>query len=264
MTIRKRLFSWCQKPASPLTLVLRRYSTPLAVVAATSILLVSFFILTSGAVFHTPPSTPDLSVSTPSPRETQVPNISIQRVPFESFQRQFNVNLKYAYLDGDHYGSVVLEFTNTSEQTWASDEGITEFYKVSVYSNEAIIAGNVIGCTIGKGIPSDYLNDLAISFGHVSISSSQGLTKWTLKYNSPNPTMEEPVTMSLNLMGWVEVNGTSVFSNLSGAEIVQLVTLNRYENGYLYNTLLTPQELSNADLSNPLSNPSLTTPSPTS
>jgi hypothetical protein len=176
---------------------------------------------------------------------------SFQTVPLSAFQRQFNVNLVYAYFQGGAYGTVVLNFTSVSNQTFSPDEGITEVYNVTVFSNGSIIGSSAIGCSVGRGIPWGYAQGLAMSLGHVSFSGRQGLNEWSIIYHPLNPRLVKPISLTVSLMGWIEIDGNSTFSNLNGDEAIQQVTLEKFQNGYLYNTLVPQEQLLQIDLLNP-------------
>ena len=192
---------------------------------------------------------------------------SSEAAPLSSSQRQLDVNLMYAYFQSGYYGTVILNFTRISNQTLAPDQGITEVYNITVTSNRAVIGSSAIGCDIGKGVSFGNAQALARSLGHVSFSNRLGLKEWSIFYRPLNPTLAQPISLSISLMGWIETNGNSTSANLNNNVVIQQVTLDKFQNGYLYNTLIPQEQLSQIDLLNPhiISNsPSpLPSPSPT-
>ncbi|MBN1244039.1 PQQ-binding-like beta-propeller repeat protein [Candidatus Bathyarchaeota archaeon] len=60
MGIRKRLLGWCQRPANTVSVMIRRHTSTFAVLITTAVLLVSFFLISSGSLLPTPPIAPKL------------------------------------------------------------------------------------------------------------------------------------------------------------------------------------------------------------
>jgi hypothetical protein len=93
MGMRKRLFGWCPRPVNPMTLALRRYSVPIVAGAIATVLLVSFFLLSSGALLRTsanaliegqkPSQTVTLNPPAPSPtiQPTEAPTSTPKNSP---------------------------------------------------------------------------------------------------------------------------------------------------------------------------------------
>ena len=106
--------------------------------------------------------------------------------------------------------------------------------------------------------------DLAMSFGHFSSSPGGGLRYFEVTYEPLNPTLVEPIALSVIRLGWITVDGNSTQTHLFRNETTKHVELSKYQNGFLYNTLLPQDQLSQIDLFSPLKSFDATSPTPSS
>jgi hypothetical protein len=176
----------------------------------------------------------------------------------------FNVDLLYAYVEpGASYAIAVLNFTSISNLTLPSNSGLTEVYTVQVFSGiENVGAKGAIGCQIGKGIDMELLMDLAMSYGSFGAYENLGLEPFEVSYSPLNPTLVAPISMNLVRLGYITIDENNTDIDFSSPETVKHVELTQYQDGFLYNTLLTEEELSQIDMFDPLGLPATNSPSP--
>lgn len=185
--------------------------------------------------------------------------VEIQTVKAPVMISHFDVDLVYAYAPGGYKGIVIVNFTRIPNQTIPTD-GVSDVYKVELSSNGHVIGSNVIGCTIGAGPSLDYMMRLCMSLGHLELRSESESAPhtWTIYCDPFNPSLVEPISLRVSRMGWIVVDGNSTYNNLNGNEAVQQVRLEKFQNGYLYNTFFPPENLSQIDLLNPRAPSNLT------
>jgi hypothetical protein len=191
--------------------------------------------------------------------------VSVQTAESVASKNLFNVDLLYAYVQPNASSAVaVLKFTSISNVTLPSDSGITEVYTIQVFSRGNVVGTKgAIGCTIGESINGSFLMDLAMSFGHFSGSQGGGLRYCEVFYEPLNPTLAELISISVIRLGWITVDGNSTQTNLLHNETITHVELSKYQNGFLYNTLLPQEQLPQIDLFSPLKSFNATSPTPT-
>lgn len=169
----------------------------------------------------------------------------------------FDVDLVYAYVTpGASYAIAVLNFTSISNLTLPSNSGITEVYTLQVFSGiENVGTKGAIGGQVGKGIDVDTLMDLAMSFGSFGAYENLSMESFEVSYSPLNPSLAAPISLNLVRLGWITVGGNNTDIDFSSPETVMHVELARYQDGFLYNTLLSEEELSQIDMFDPLGLP---------
>jgi hypothetical protein len=187
-----------------------------------------------------------------------------QNVESLSSENLFDVDLLYAYVQpGASSAVAVLNFTRVSNITLPADSGITEVYTIEVFSEGKLVrTTGRIGCEIGRGIDMDVLMDLAMG-GTFGAYGFVGLMTLSVEYSPVlYPALIAPISVSLIRLGWITVdrNGTDI--NLSSHETVKHVELAKYQAGFLYNTLLPQDQLSQIDLFSPLKSFNAISPTP--
>jgi hypothetical protein len=182
------------------------------------------------------------------------------------FEKLFDVDLMYAYVQpGASSAIAVLNFTSISNVTLPNDSGITEVYTIQVFSGGNVVGTEgAIGCSIGKDVNSSFLMDLAMSFGHFSGAQGGRLRYCTVFYEPLNPTLTEPISISVIRLGWITVNGNATQTNLLHNETAAHVELSKYQNGFLYNKLLSQEQLMKINMFEPLNTAVTPTQTPTS
>ncbi len=180
-------------------------------------------------------------------------------------EKLFDVDLMYAYIQqGASSAIAVINFTSISNVTLPTDSGVTEVYTIQVFSGGNVVGTKgAIGCSIGKDVNSSFLMDLAMSFGHFSGAQGGGLRYCEVFYEPLNPALREPISISVIRLGWITVNGNDTQTNLLHNETVTHVELSKYQNGFLYNKLLSQEQLMKTNMFEPL-NTSSSNSSPTS
>ena len=177
----------------------------------------------------------------------------------------FDVDLLYAYVEPEASNAVtVLNFTKNSNLTLPANSGITEVYTVQVFSdgNEVSTKG-AIGCQVGKGIDMELLMDLAMGFGSFGAYANLGLESFEVSYSPLNPALNAPISLNLVRLGCITVEGNSTDVDFSSPETLKHLELTKYQDGFLYNTIFSEEELSQIDLLDPqLELPNTTSPSP--
>jgi hypothetical protein len=170
------------------------------------------------------------------------------------FERLFNVDLVYAYVQpGASSANAVLNFTRISNLTLPLVSGVTDVYTIQVFSNgNAVGSRGAVGRTIGTSPSIDFLNNLTMSLLRFSSSTGDGLMNLEVPYEPFNPSLTEPISVSVVWMGWITVDNGSAKAALSFNQTIQNVWLEKYQNSFLFNTLLPPENLSNIDLFDPL------------
>jgi len=76
--------------------------------------------------------------------------------------------------------------------------------------------------------------------------TSGGGTNWVSNFGEP-----EMITISVRRLGWITFNGDSIVVTLANGEEIASVQLEKFGNGFLYNNLLSEDQLSKIDLLNP-------------
>lgn len=187
-----------------------------------------------------------------------------QNVESLSSENLFDVDLLYAYVQpGASSAVAVLNFTRISNITLPPDSGITEVYTIEVFSEGKLVPTTTgkIGGIIG-GLSWDGLMDLAMG-GDFGAYERVGLMTLSVEYSPAlYPALIEPISVSLIRLGWITTDGSRNYINFSSHETVKHVELAKYQNGFLYNTLLPQDQLSQIDLFSPLKSFNATSPTP--
>jgi hypothetical protein len=89
------------------------------------------------------------------------------------------------------------------------------------------------------------------------------LRHFEVTYEPLNPALVEPIALSVIRLGWITVDGNSTQTDLFLNETIKHVELSKYQNGFVYNTLLPQDQLSQIDLFSPLKSFNATSPTPT-
>jgi hypothetical protein len=179
----------------------------------------------------------------------------------------FNVDLLYAYVQsGARTAVAIVNFTKAPNVTLSNYSGVTEIYTVHVFSEGNLVSRNPkIGGIIGSGLASGFdLMNLGMD-GSFSARTNVGLETFTIDYRFTDyPILNEPISVSLIRLGWITTQGGKSEIHLSSQdqETVKQVELPKYQDGFLFNTLLSQEQLSRLDPFKPLSSYT-TTPLPT-
>jgi hypothetical protein len=149
----------------------------------------------------------------------------------------FEINIVYVNVSGGVLGEAVINLRRIPNQT-ISAEGVADFYKLELFSNGERIGSNIMGCSLGAGIPYGYVMGLSMNFGHVGAvradSNDSRLFTWSIWYDPMNPRFVVPLTLRLSRMGWVVINGNDTHTNLNLDEKIQEVQLVKSQNSYIY------------------------------
>jgi len=188
--------------------------------------------------------------------------LQVQTVQSSDLNRQFNVEVVYAYFQGDSYGNVVFNATRVSDLP-PSSEGLIEVFETQIYADGNCVGQKTVGWRIGEGLPMETMMSFTMSLHSFYATSKTGLTTVSVFYEPLNPALVEPFHLSVKRMGWITVNGDSVESDLSGDEFIQQVRLDEFKGGFLYNILVPTVQLSNIDLYRPWESPDQNSLSPT-
>jgi hypothetical protein len=183
----------------------------------------------------------------------------------------FNVELLYAYVQsGARTAVAVVNFTKVSNISLSNYSGVTEVYTVHVFSEGKLVSRNTkIGGIVGSGLAQgdDFIN-LCMD-GSFWASTNVSLETFTIDYRYTDyPILNEPISVSLIRLGWITSQGGQSEINFSSQdqETVKQVELTKCHDGFLYNTLLSQEQLSRLDPFKPLSSYTttpLSTPTPT-
>jgi hypothetical protein len=178
----------------------------------------------------------------------------------------FNVDLLYAYVQpGTSSAVAVLNFTAISNPTLPFNSGIIEVYTIRVFSRGATVGskGAIAGAIGLAQLNGSFLMALGMGFGTFSASEGGGIRFFEAPYQPLNPSLVDPISLSVVRLGWITLEGNSAQTRLYLNETVKHVELSKYQNGFLYNTLFSQDELSQIDLFDPLELTNTPLPSPT-
>ncbi len=149
----------------------------------------------------------------------------------------FNANITYANAStGYIFAEADINLTRIPDQSIPAD-GVTDFYKVELISNDKVIGSNIRGCTFGAGLSMDRLMGLSMTYGHIGTSTIKGnqtVAKWDIWYDPANPTFLEPLTIRLSRVGWAIVDGNETSITLNLNQEIQEVHLTKSDNSYTY------------------------------
>lgn len=190
-----------------------------------------------------------------------VNGVQVQTVQSSDLNRQFNVDVVYAYFQGGSYGNVVFNATRVSDLP-PSSEGVIEVFEVQIYAGGSCVGQKTVGWEIGEGLSIDAMMSFTMSLHSFYVTSRTGLTTVSIFYEPLNPVLVEPVHLSVRRLGWITVDGDSIESDLSGDEFILQVQLDEFRGGFLYNVLVPAEQLSNIDLYRPWESPDPNSPSP--
>ena len=159
-----------------------------------------------------------------------------------------------------------INFTRLSE-TIVPFDAILEVYQIKVYSDKGLIETihkfqgvyNDIIPNLGELVMNEFFGDYPsgsflgsaypnwdIGESRLDIFSSGGSEMW-----EPN-SEPETISISVHRLGWFTVNGDSSEAViLSEPEVVAEIQLEKFRDGFLYNTVIPEDELSQVDLTNP-------------
>jgi hypothetical protein len=187
--------------------------------------------------------------------------VQVQTVQSSDPNRQFNVEVVYAYVQGGSYGNVIFNVTRVSDLPLSS-EGMIEVFEAQIYTSGNRIGQKTIGWRIGEGLSMDTMMGFTMSLHSFYVTTRAGLITVSILFEPFNPILVEPVYLSIRRLGWITVDGDLVQSDLSGDELIQQVQLEEFEDGFLYNVLVPAEQLSHIDLYRPWESPDPNSPSP--
>lgn len=186
--------------------------------------------------------------------------VQMETVQPSDSARQFDVDIVYAYFQDDAYVNVVFNVTRVSDLP-ISSEGLIEAFEAQIYTPHSQIGDKMVGMQIGEGLSMDEMMSFSMSLGSFHITSRYGLTTVSIMFKPSNPTLTEPIYLSLRRLGCITIDG-SIQSDLSGDELIQQVKLEKYEDGFLYNVLVPAEQLPNINLYQPWESPDPNSPLP--
>ena len=192
--------------------------------------------------------------------------IQVQTTKSVPSEDLYHVDLLYAFVQpGAPSAVAVLNFTAISNLTLPSSSSITEVYTIRVFSKGATVGSKgAIGGTIGLAqFKGSFLLDLAMILGTFSASGGDNVRFFEAPYEPLYPSLVEPISLSVVRLGWITIEGNSTQTQLYFNETVKHVGLSKYQDGYLYNTLFSQEELAQINLLDPLGLTHTTSPSPT-
>jgi hypothetical protein len=187
-------------------------------------------------------------------------NVQVETVQSSDFNRQFDVDIVYAYVQGGSYGTAIFNITRVSDLP-ISSEGLIDVFEAQIYTTQSQIGDKVVGWQIGEGLSMDEMMSFSMSLGSFYVTRRSGLTTVSIMFKPFNPTLTEPIYLSLRRIGWITIDG-SIQSDLSGDKLIQQVKLEKYGDGLLYNVLVPAEQLPNIDLYQPWESPDPNSPSP--
>jgi hypothetical protein len=187
--------------------------------------------------------------------------LQVQTVQSSDINRQFNVDVVYAYFQGGIYGNVVFNATRISDLPLSS-EGIIEVFEVQIYAGGNCVGQKTVGWRIGEGLSMNAMMSFTMSLHSFYVTGGTGLTTVSVFYEPLNPVLVESVHLSVTRLGWITVDGDSIESDLSDDEFILQVQLDEFKDGFLYNVLVPAEQLSNIDLYRPWESPDPNSPSP--
>ena len=180
----------------------------------------------------------------------------------------FNADLLYAYVQsGARTAVAIVNFTKVPNITLSNYSGVTEVYTVQVFSGGNLVSRTTkIGGIIGSGIASgvDLIN-LGMD-GSFWASTNVSLETFTIDYKLTDyPILNEPISVSLIRLGWITTQDhhSEIHFASQDQELVKHAELTTHNEGFLYNTLLSQDQLARLDPFKPLSS-YITTPIPSS
>ena len=166
----------------------------------------------------------------------------VQTLQSLASEKLFDVNFALVQIRSSVMATVYLNFTFLSKQTLPPDQGITEVYRVTIFTNGQVLGSIVMGRTIGVAPSMDYrvsessLSGLSFSCSTVS-SNEPELESYKIVLG-PRPSLyDEPVTASLVKMGSILVNGTSTDGDIDGNEVIQEIPLEYINHQWVYTKL---------------------------
>ena len=200
---------------------------------------------------------------------------------------QFNFDVPYMYIACDNTTidhkevqivdyTIVHNWTHLYDAETAHCDARIEFYLIEIYSDKGLI-GNMseyMGTTynpsyeIGSLDLGDFLGnpnpggsiyrDLPTGISLTDFAS-EGRTDWAQAFGEP-----ETIFMNIRRQGWITFNGSSRLPTLASDEEVTKLQFEKYGKGFLHNTVIPEDKLSQIDPFDPYQTIiSLATPTPT-
>jgi hypothetical protein len=80
---------------------------------------------------------------------------------------------------------------------------------------------------------------------HATKTAGRG-NNWVSNFGEP-----ETITISIRALGWITFNGNSTIATLANGEEMARIQLEKFGDGFIYNNLLSEDQLSQIDLLNP-------------
>jgi hypothetical protein len=180
----------------------------------------------------------------------------------------FNFDLVYTYIQGDSPSHIWLVYNVTrSSDVPISSEAIIEVYSIKVFSDEHLIGSRATGLLVGN-LPMEIIMGITVSLPatHSEVSNYPGgLHSDSFIFERDfNADLDLLGTISVTLkrLGWVTVDGDSVDSSLSSGVLIKKVQLEKFGNGFLYNSLVDEEQLSHINLFDPTDSFNSNLPSP--
>ena len=187
-------------------------------------------------------------------------SVQMETVQPSDLNRQFDVDIVYAYFQDGAYINVVFNVTLVSDLP-ISSEGLIEVFEAQICTTHSQIGNKAIGWQIGEGLSMDEMMSFSMSLGSFYVTTRSGLTTVSITFKPFNPTLTEPIYLSLRRMGCITIDG-AIQSDLSGDELIQQVRLEKYEDGFLYNVIVPVEQLPNINLYQPWESPDPNSPPP--
>lgn len=112
--------------------------------------------------------------------------VQVETVQSSDPNRQFDVDIVYAYVQGGSYGTAIFNVTRVSDLP-ISSEGLIEVFEAQIYTTQSQIGDKVIGWQIGEGLSMDELTSFTMSLHLFYVTRRSGLTTVSIMFKPFNP-----------------------------------------------------------------------------
>ena len=199
--------------------------------------------------------------------DSQNPNVSESGIPRINYFIAFNFTRLSEDFDHCDAKFMVYQVKFYSDNGFVGNLGM---YEGIIYNNDLVLLPNREnetddGLTYSRDLLGDIFKNNEFfgdyqplvasgSYGTWDLEESRGQAmagvsdKWSSTFGEP-----KTISMQISLLGWIALNDNSTDATiLEEPEIVAVAQLERFGNGFIYNTIIPEDELSELDPLNPL------------
>jgi parallel beta-helix repeat protein len=184
-----------------------------------------------------------------------VVNVARANSAAETVGPLFNLDLVYAYAQMP-YATVVFNVTRLADFGVNSSITLVDVYRIDVFSNGALIGSQGLAFLSNNNVPVTTIMGLVTTFPAVHTSVADGPDKvGQSSLESFSLTLDNSIgndSVTVERLQWITINQTSTQGCSPPNQTIAQVNLEKFNDGYLYNTVVPQHQLTQINLLHPI------------